>query len=854
MSKKSKSAIVVDNSQKTKKAIIIAVICVVVAIVIAVSLVIALWQTPDKTVADLDNETAGTSSLTIKNGNFEYVNEDATLFPKTAQSWNRYTYKPKSGTSQGYTTIGTNEKTVMGIVDTSEEGWTSVQSDLAKQGIESGAVANPGKPDADSADDNVYMIYNKTDTTSSIYSQSFSVASASSVKVTMYLNAVDVTDEGAFVMLKYNSSSALEKSTSGTQNWYAYRFGITETKNEAGENGWQKFEFYIFNQTAGSKTVYCNIGLGNVYNGDTAQGKLFIDEITYETVTANDYRLQYDNINNPDDTTCYVIEKDVTDNTVAASEFNKSDATPAGNYNKTLNTESYIGSDYSKIDGTSYSPFVVYQSEEIQNDPMKAPQNIVELKNDATVRKEVSAVSAEIQVNAPLTGIQLHISLWVRVITDGNKLPVANLYLMDADGETLSSFTSVAAVDDIAKDTNNGWMQYHFYVKPSQENTFVKLLVTLGNKGGYEANATADAVPNGTVLVTEPLVEQLTQSEYAAASSGTYVKKVELGSSSSSSSVTNDSFSSIATNSPNNGNGLYNPSGWTPVFANQNDIYLDGRDYTDGEYTDPVTVPQKPGSVISGVMLASSNAPTPDDKAQAVLQITNVDDTSFGYLSSNITLAAKSVTVISVLAMGDGAAVPYVYLLENAEEDAINLSFTKIAAAKAEDSVFNMFDPNGNGQGWTRYYFVIATGDNARTVRLALFNGAIDASVKEGVSTGTQTGTVYFDQITQTVIGTYTRDEEGSKEADDMTYTATAGYEELDKLELDGFDNVSLLDLRLIDVNPVPEDDDGDDDTTTTPTESNVDAGLLVSIISSALLVGALLIVVVVKAFKKKQY
>lgn len=817
-------------SQTAKKALVISVICVVTAIVIAVSLILALKPVDSKFVADTNNPTTDSSTLTIKNGNFEYVNEAKASYPLSASNWSKYGYKAPTGSgssrSQGYTTLGTNTDTVMGVIDTKTENWETVSSDLSSFGVE---LSNPGKPGDSETEYNVYMIHNKTDFAASIYSQSFSVPSSTSVKITVSLKTVDVTGAGAFAMFKYNSSSALNVSNSGIQYWYAYQFGI-DTKGE-----WQTFEFYIFNQTSSSKTIYANLGLGNVYNNETATGTLFIDDIKYDSdITANDYRLKQETISDPDDNTCYVIERETTDNVVNTVNMNTNSGVL-----QTLNNAQYMASADSKVDGTTYSPFL--SDDEV----------IYSMGNDGTDKAEVSALSDEIQVTGPSTNKQLHLSLWVRTMGN-NAYAATNIYLVEtgAEDDHIASFTNIKPADDITKDENNGWYQYHFYLKPGEASTSVRVLVVFGQRNGYNVSQSS-TIANGKTYLTAVKTEEISQSEYASASTGTYVSKYDFDTSSSL-SITNGSFDDIVTNSP--GTGLLYPSSWTPVFAGSNAIYNDGRDNTfDGEFVDPVTVPHASDSVTSGVYLGFAGAPTYDTSKKSVLQITNNVETAFGYLSQPISLNANSVTVISVLAKGEGNAVPYVYLFEDLtseEETVVYQAYTAKVTNAVSDETFNMVS---DSNGWTRYYFVVATGDNAKTVKLALFNGAIDASVTDGVATGVQQGTVYFDQATYTQIGTYTRDVEGSKEAEDLTYTAVDGYTELDEMELEGFDNVKLVDLRLKDVNEPAEEEEEEDGDTTTPSQNNVDVALLVSIISSALLVAALLIVIVVKLFFKKK-
>ncbi|MBR2975078.1 MAG: hypothetical protein IKC47_04985, partial [Clostridia bacterium] len=745
MSKQQNTKAVATNNLQSKKVWTIVVICLITAAIIAGSLIIALWDTPDKTVAGTNNETQASSSATIKNGDFQYLKEAATSFPKSASNWTKYTYKAPTGSTQGFTEISTNNETVMGVVSVKDEDWTAVQADVAALGV--AGLANPGKAQADDKDDNVYMISNKTAYTASIYSQSFSIASATSVKISFWVKTVDVAGNGGVFAIVKSSSNALEQSTGGVQQWYANVGVSSQTNYITGTNDWQQVELYVFNQTSSSKTVYFNIGLGDIYNNNTATGTAFVDNIEYEKVTSNDYRLHHD-----DGTTAYTIERDNVAN--ATYDLNWTNGTT------TLTNDDYLALT------NNVAPF-----------NLAAGKVYTKIANDGTNSNAVELKTSNLLVRAGSLGIQYHISFWVRVISENNSvLPHANIYLNYADGtETTAKFTTVQTATDIVKDTNNGWAQYHFYVSPADvAEKSVSVSVFFGDKNGYPANSTM--IPNGSVLVTTPVVEELYLSEYNAVSSGTYVAKLSLNEATATSTVTNGSFGNAVTNS-NHLDALHTPTNWTPVFAGSSSIYLTGNE-------SQVTVDNKVNSVTSGIQFNSHYAPNPDDSQKAVLQITNNTATSFGYLSSAVTAPANAVTVFSVLVNADSDATPYVYLLKQAE-DGTYAKYVEIACksqAAVDDGNFLMQQV---GNGWIRYYLVVATGDTSATMKIALFNGAIDATADNG----TTTGTVYFDQVLQSTIGSYvrdntaeemfTKDEDGNWKLDEalageMTYTATA--------------------------------------------------------------------------------
>jgi hypothetical protein len=872
--------VAVDKQQRNK-ILLIAIVCIVTALVLAASLIIALLpRTENKSVADLNNETGDTSDAIIANGDFEFLTDaDATAYPKLAQNWLKYGYKaPASKTSHGYTNLGITDKGVMGVVDTSV--WSTVTADLSKRFASLGSLANPeARPDAEGS--NVYMIHNEVAQTASIYSSSFSLSATSSIKVTLWLKTVGVrSGEGAFVMIKQQSSSALEQSSLGVQYWYAHK-GVVDGSSAINTNGaWEEYTFYVFNQTNSSKTVYINVGLGNVYTNDQYAGTLFIDDIVCDKeVTSNELRVaKYSDRALEDPNTAYMIEAESNENVV-----------------------SYVDSWTSNVDAVSEQAYLnsttaAYPEErngllpafEFVTDESAPKDYINTLSNDGSKNGGIYADTdiSSIVAKAPATAKQLLISIWVRVAPDNNKQSVASVYLRSADGKDLAKFTDFTTSEKLDSDTNNGWTKYSFYVQPSDaEDHNLSIRVALGPINRYEESVTV--YPKATLYFTDVIVEEITQSQYASASTGSTSTKYSLNLAKGSSTfVSNNTFSNYVSNSSgaNSSGNLYQPTDWTPVYAGDNAIFRDGRD--------AITVNTKAEAINAGVLLGSTIGPDGDDQTRGVLAIDNKQATSFGYLSDDITFAANKYYVLSVLAKKNGGS-PAVYLLDkyaDSPADAIIGSFVNKTVAKEIDGRDYFLDPNRTANdggsaatgGWTRYYFVVATGDSEVTAQLALFNGAIDATA----TSGTALGTVYFDKVTVYEFGSYTRaedtdrwetDADGEWVLDDndkliptdefetvtddfATYNEDALFEDFAALQQlikdGGYDNIVLggaLDRRFSDV---IEPDVTVEEEVTEPEEETsepVDWALLVSIMSSGVLVAALLIVVIVKFVFKKQ-
>ena len=831
MSKTTKKVVKQPLAPSTKRTIWITVICVVMAIVLAVSLALVLRQ-PDVPTDDDGDSDNGSSTLYIKNGDFAYFDDESETFPKSADNWTAYTYKAPDGDDHHFDEITDTEKVVYGVVDTNEDVWADVQKDVADAGV-THTLTNPGIHDED-LDTNVYMFATKQATSASIMSSSFSIGSQTSAKITIWLNT-SLLAEGsrATISVQRYSSSNL---SAADDDRYAYSFDIEKAE------GWKAYELYVFNRETGSRSVICTVGIGNSYTGGEGSGVLFVDDITYETVSANEYRKF---VANTDNTTNYGIIGE--DDEIAADEY----ATVTnidGSQATVITLDEYLALADAQVEGEAYSPFT-------NNDHF----SIYYVTNNGTVKDPV-ALTLDTWNGQPIVvrssedlKDHLHISFWVRV--DQNNVTAQGNIMLQSYREgkwqdlTNGSFTAVVTSQEIDTDNNCGWTKYDIYLKPtSAAETTVRVVYALGNANGYPNEG--KYTPNGTLYITSPYVEQISASEYSSASSGTYSKKVSLVGDTSSTTVTNGSFSNVSTSNPNQ------PTNWTPVFAGYNLIYKDGKgnDVIDGLVTNQTAVN---GLVVRNN--AENNAPFYDDSEQNILKITNNVATAYGYLSSDITLSANTVYAFSVLAKTDSGAKPFFYVVRSGADSRSEAVIGKIEASAgatvADDEQFGMVASSEEGNGWARYYIVIATGDEGMTVRVALFNGSIDGSQK-------QQGTVYYDYVAMNTLGTYSVDvdEESDKTTRErITFTAAEGYtvfEELTDEEITALAENSNVDIYQPDWEALVEEamaEDTTEDAEETPAEKQpVDVGLLLSVISSVALVCALLVVLVIRIFRRR--
>lgn len=811
-------------SEQTKLKIIIAIIVAVAVVALGISLAVILSSetvTPDTTEKD-----PGSSSLTISNGDFTYVTKDALnngKNPYEAQDWKLYTFDTKSEVTNKVTLkLNDNTSIISGIVDTSD--WETV----TEHGV---TVANPKTHDEDSEslDKKVYML-SGTDANVAIVSKAFSIAADKSAKITVWLDASLVTSGNAKISVHTNSVTSLDLQRDGDSNDQLY-----VSESAITNDGWTAYTFYLRNNSSDYKYMYLSVSLGDVYENTKATGTLFVDDITFESITNNDYRIAKED-SSVKETAKYAFTSTDTDNSTKATLV-------AGitdehvKFDSTLTSGSYLEEADAKVNGKSYSPF-------IEND-----LTIYKLANDGNCYSPVSMKLSDADTFTIVENFEkadvLHVTFWLRVVQK-NKLAKANVLLKqwkDGEWQTVDggSFTSIVTSTNIVED-NCGWTQYHVYVTPALYESKLTMEFFLGNENGYDVNGELQTAPEGTLYVTAPQYEMVT-----ASSSGSNTKTVNItGTTATTNGVTNGSFSSLYTASNI-------PQSWYPVFAGSNALYKDGKGNTYPTGIDTT----KAATEGTGVEREWAEAPTYDDVYRNVLKLNNALSTSQGFVSSNLSLSAKTVYAFSVLAKTNGNT-PYIYLIDakkaRDEEGVIIASVTSNADTSklVADSVFGMDAEIGDG--WTRYYFVVVTGSETMSARLALFNGSIDGA-------SPATGTIYYDQVNMTAIGSYTLETDAEDEEatnSEVKFAANTGYTSFEDIEqLTDKSNLTISQPSEEEWKEITKiekaEEDTDDDDTTTTTKKEVDWALLFGTISSIALLAALIIVVVVNIYKKNK-
>lgn len=852
-----------------KHKLIITITAIILAAVIAVSVTLIVLLQPKVVTPDNNDPSDNPSSnLPVKNGDFGIISSDETTYPKTATNWTKYAYKEPNGSSQDFAAIESTQKVVMGIVDTDDEQWAIAQEHLKSENITLGE--NPkqhsflGEGDKHS-NSNIYMIATKESTNASIMSDSVSVSATTSVKITVRINTSQLSEGGATIMIQNSSTTPNAKE----ENRYAYQYNIEKA------DGWQQKEFYVFNRKTSTQSIRVDVGIGNVYTGDNAEGIIYIDDISYETVTADKYRDKADHAEK-DDTTYKIIEKEEETTTPAKSYY--IDLKSLGDTSTEI--KYYTDSD-AYVSDAKFSPFT-NKDDFFKDGDREKPTGfkIAMIKNDGSTKTPVALEIAK-TINLTLNEDDYteqdynHVSFWVRTLSK-NVLAYANILVQrqtSTGWESLNNgeFTTKTE-QNIETDTNNGWTKYDVYLKPAKTETVIRIVFALGNFDGYDENQ--NSAPEGELYVTTPYFETISSSAYTSASSSTASKKFDLTGFSANTSVTNGSFSNIVANTKQ-------PTGWTPVFAGDNNIYLDGKgDLGLGDLSTDKNAIAGSGVVDWKTELGENSGYFDDDEGR-ILKLTSHKNSSFGYISGDISASSHTVYIFSVMAkvQNGTTARPYFYLLQKGAErkDAIVAQVNNFYTTPIDGKLFNQSDSvYGENSGWERYYIVYVTGDKDTTLRLALFNGSM-TNASEGAGEG---ATIYYDKVTMQTLGTYemVEDEENENadkylvkfnEADAFANSAFAECEDVEALVAKLTELTELTEKTDSSIGsisqpataewdemkkiPEPDDDEDDEEPETPATTSDVNLALLFSILSSVLLVAALAVVVVIKIFRNRR-
>ena len=713
-------------SVKTKKLWTILTIVIAAVIAVTASLCVALHKDTIPKNTSSESVKQGKSDKTIANSNFKYTYADGQnlQYPLVANDW-------KTSENNDISRIA------MGVLDTSD--WEKANADLMSKGIFSSALPNPHYPNYqtstgfDKDKSRIYMMA-KTSRASSdaanVTSASFSVASGSYTKITVWANIVDCNGTGLYFGIK-DSASAASSS-------YLKVFNIP-----ANAEGWKEYSIYVEGDKSSSKTLYLEFGMGrDAISGpkESAYGTVFFGGIDSTDISKGAYNGHIQ------------TSVDETKNYVSYSFDDKTAAKTLAEWSKDSNKESATQV-YQTITYAEYKAEASLQAGSDAIMPFKGEDSDTMYKLDAATA--TSLVFNTFTVNPPSVNKCYRLSLWLRTV-ENTRTSGAYVYLnaYDRNGnrsdDNAAYFSDIHTDIDLVNSTYNGWKEYSFYIQPSETDTFtMELQITIGLRGGQEDFKPAE----GKIYLTEIYLYEIDRSDYNSASSGATVKTLALNSSASTDNVIkNGSFNSSKTSAPVNDAVEYPfpAANWKSLYAGQRSIVKD-YDSTNVAPSRPVystdysskggIIYKAQGNTVYGEFgVTEDDFYAGDDDAHSVLAIYNKQMTAHGYSSGEISLAANTFYRISVLAKGIGSATPSIYLTDG--KYTVLASYEGLNNGDYVGKSYVNIDKNINGTGYNRYYFYVATGDNAKTVYLELWLGNRASNALNGY----QQGTVLFDQ------------------------------------------------------------------------------------------------------------
>lgn len=682
------------KSLKSKKAMIISLIALVAVAVIVVSLVLALWKEVIPSNIESTRPDTETSSLDISNSDFKYTYAAGQnlQYPLTATNWK----KPDSVV---------DSDTLMGVVDTKEEEWNGrVIYDLGHKGMSN--TANPGYPVADAENSRIYMISNASETAASVLSSSFSIASSQYLRVSVWIKTDSITGHGAYVALRTSENQA-------TSDYYAVRM-----ENISTDGSWEQYSFYVEGSKNNSQTLYFEMGLGQTeFAENPSMGTAFFGEISCEKISKGAF------LNNNADEKTSNEEGFYIGHTFDSSDAEESDQILTKN------------EEFGNVSLMTYAEY----KEQFEFLPFSDDENgtITKVTNASDTKAGVTYSS--FTVNPPSINKSYRLSVWIRT-ENVAKNTGAYIYLFDntnsASVTKTTYFEKINTNEDIENDTFNGWTEYQFYIRPSNSQA---IELTLEIYLGMKNYAAGSVIPSGTLYIAELALFEIEQSDFTSTSSGSTIKTVDLDQTFD----TNNLISNPSFNIPLNNSGLetvVRPANWT--------LYVSGNTAIGGNGTlapNPVDGIQtgllfkNNSSLLEELGLNENDFPLKDDDARSVLMINNKIATSSGVQSASISLSANNFYKISILAKGIGDAVPHVYLTDGRNVLAGYDGAVEGAVYTAENE--------DEGNGYVRYYFYVAVGNQAKTVYLELWLGARNATAEQYVQ-----GIALFDQANCSTI------------------------------------------------------------------------------------------------------
>ena len=379
------------------------------------------------------------------------------------------------------------------------------------------------------------------------------------------------------------------------------------------------------------------------------------------------------------------------------------------------------------------------------------PDTGMTIRSTENVAFSMRSGNIDIRANSAYT-----ISVWVK--TDGVKEGTgAYLYLKSLDENdeetTLASFT---AINTAEVETYNGWSEYTFYIKGSDEGREeVWLEFALGSGNRFNASSLAE----GAAYFANLSMLGITYADYSDAAAGTYIKKADLSSGSKSGSFANGSFGNIdydeledaltASDDPSYGTlqesdvtGV--PEDWTLSDAalSDNENFVGGviklKESTPGTWGASTQVNNLFPDNADFFTDIYAGAPDTAKGAPYLLALAGLGESfSAGYLSDSFTLDASTNYSVSVWARATEGSTGMIFLQGEA-------SGSLVSDDEDEPIYFSVI---ADGK-WHKYTFNIEVGLTDVSLKLGLWLGENTGITGSEEDAKDSSGIILFDSVT----------------------------------------------------------------------------------------------------------
>ncbi len=737
-------------------------------------------------------------SMVQPNGEFDFYNYSSST-PYSPQGWSS-----KDGSVDG-SSVPTSYVT-RGVVSTDSEKWDADKfgANPSVTAYESGEDKNvlliraAGKPDGDTTAYTPTAVgYNSN--------AKVLVDLASLYELSVWVKCVVEEDDS---ITDYSNKGAAVVLT-GTDT---YEISKINTTTQSLNGGWAKVTFYIFGNQFRSKEFTIGLWLGRDDSDDTlTQGTAYFDKLTLtkiqdvsESERASLISEYSSKIDNADKYQSYVKVVDlvsVSDNLVDNYNFSDLDADglPVSYEFGTVGTVRQKDGDVivkviskDELDaewtdaqkdayGIDFNPLYPYAL---------APVLIVN-NTIPTAYQMNQADYVEIKQN-----LHYRLSVWIKTfgIASGDNV---SLKLVDKKGETASSFS--VNTSDYDNELTNDYAEYSFYIQGSNadqadsaaNSNFVRVEISYGSGTAFDPSS----YKKGGYLIANINMEQITYTEYNAATSGTYVNTKSFASNDT--TFTNSNFNSYDLSKSEidqetgmvkyldefGNEGYYTAavSGWT---NNVDDSYGTSEitQKVDENGTEDTV---KVNNLIAGVINVNASADylsqfsltkgvIYNNWASDVLAETKAKPVSFGAPNllmitsrgaATISLADSTVTNTAAIRSTSISLSANSYYLMKCYAKVLNGAIGEIYLTTTSTDTFAPSYTVQNTDGWVEYVFVVNTGLSSVTAYFDVYYG------QKGNTTATYSGTLLLDSFSYVSLT-----EEEFKEASEKESTLTARF------------------------------------------------------------------------------